>query len=169
MTVLTRVVFISTRSACFPPRRKSMHLWPGHQPRQTQQTCRQLLADNAGYAEHWMSFWNDMLRNDYAGTGYIDGGRKQITAGYTRHCYNNMPYNKFVAALINPTPDCAGFINGIVWRGAVSASQRKRSAGGAECHAGLSWAELQMQFLSRQLHQRLEARRFLRPGGRLRR
>jgi hypothetical protein len=38
-----------------------------------------LLADNQKYAEHWMSFWNDCLRNDYQGTGYIDGGRKQIT------------------------------------------------------------------------------------------
>ena len=23
-----------------------------------------LLADNTNYAEHWMSFWNDLLRND---------------------------------------------------------------------------------------------------------
>ncbi len=82
-----------------------------------------LLADNRQYAEHWMSFWNDALRNDYAGTGYIDGGRKQITAWLYKALFNNMPYDKFVAALINPTPDCAGFINGIVWRGAVSASQ----------------------------------------------
>ena len=84
-----------------------------------------LLADKTGYAEHWMSFWNDMLRNDYSGTGYIDGGRKQITAWLYNALYNNMPYNTFVATLIDPTPDCAGFINGIEWRGAVSASQRK--------------------------------------------
>ena len=38
-----------------------------------------LLADRAGYAGHWLTFWNDLLRNDYSGTGYIDGGRKQIT------------------------------------------------------------------------------------------
>ena len=40
---------------------------------------RTLLADNDNYALHWMTFWNDALRNDYRGTGYIDGGRKQIT------------------------------------------------------------------------------------------
>ena len=34
-----------------------------------------LLADREAYAGHWISFWNDLLRNDYAGTGYIDGGR----------------------------------------------------------------------------------------------
>ena len=38
-----------------------------------------LLGDSQAYAEHWLSFWNDLLRNDYKGTGYIDGGRKQIT------------------------------------------------------------------------------------------
>ncbi len=33
-----------------------------------------LLSDNRRYAEHWLTFWNDALRNDYRGTGYIDGG-----------------------------------------------------------------------------------------------
>src|SRR5215471_1812015 len=36
---------------------------------------RNLLSRNHDYAEHWLTFWNDMLRNDYKGTGYIDGGR----------------------------------------------------------------------------------------------
>ena len=40
---------------------------------------RELLADDVAYAEHWLTFWNDLLRNDYAGTGFITGGRKQIT------------------------------------------------------------------------------------------
>src|SRR3954447_5451459 len=35
----------------------------------------ELLANKQAYAEHWLSFWNDLLRNDYQGTGYIDGGR----------------------------------------------------------------------------------------------
>ena len=38
-----------------------------------------MLDDRRGYAEHWLTFWNDLLRNDYAGTGYVDGGRKAIT------------------------------------------------------------------------------------------
>src|SRR5438874_4057900 len=29
---------------------------------------KRLLADNRRYAEHWMTFWNDLLRNDYRGT-----------------------------------------------------------------------------------------------------
>ena len=39
----------------------------------------QLLAKDVSYADHWLTFWNDLLRNDYTGTGFITGGRKQIT------------------------------------------------------------------------------------------
>ncbi len=84
---------------------------------------RRLLADKRNYAEHWITFWNDMLRNDFTGTGYIDGGRKQITGWLYAALEDNMPYDRFVAQLVNPTPECAGFINGIVWRGVVNASQ----------------------------------------------
>jgi mono/diheme cytochrome c family protein len=85
--------------------------------------ARRLLADNTRYAEHWLSFWNDMLRNDYAGTGYIDGGRRQITAWLYGALAGNMPYDRFVAQLVNPTSESAGFSRGIVWRGVVNASQ----------------------------------------------
>ncbi|MBI4657369.1 MAG: DUF1553 domain-containing protein [Verrucomicrobia bacterium] len=82
-----------------------------------------LLADNQRYAEHWLTFWNDALRNDYKGTGYIDNGRKQITGWLYAALAENMPYDRFVAELINPTADSEGFVKGIVWRGAVNASQ----------------------------------------------
>ena len=52
---------------------------------------RRLLDDRKSYAEHWLAFWNDILRNDYAGTGYIDGGRKQITGWLYGSLYNNKP------------------------------------------------------------------------------
>jgi hypothetical protein len=41
-----------------------------------------LLADNTKYAEHWMSFWNDLLRNDDGLSYFSDadgGGRQSIT------------------------------------------------------------------------------------------
>ena len=82
-----------------------------------------MLADDRHYAEHWLSFWNDLLRNDYRGTGYIDGGRKQITAWLYSALFTNMPYDQFVAQLVNPTPESEGFTKGIVWRGVVNASQ----------------------------------------------
>src|SRR5947199_1763613 len=64
-----------------------------------------------------------MMRNDYNGTGYMDGGRKQITKWLYQARYTNMPYNEFVAELVNPTPESEGFTKGIVWRGVVNASQ----------------------------------------------
>jgi hypothetical protein len=77
-----------------------------------------LLADDQGYAEHWMSFWNDVLRNDFQGTGYIDGGRAQITDWLYDALYTNKPYDQFVRNLIAPeNPASEGFIKGIVWRG----------------------------------------------------
>jgi mono/diheme cytochrome c family protein len=82
-----------------------------------------LLADNRNYAEHWLTFWNDMLRNDYKGTGYIDGGRKQITKWLYSALRTNMPYDQFVGELIAPHAESEGFTKGIVWRGAVNASQ----------------------------------------------
>src|SRR5204863_2462419 len=75
------------------------------------------------YADHWLSFWNDMLRNDYSGTGYIDGGRKQITGWLYSALAKNKPYDQFTRELINPATEAEGFIKGIKWRGNVNASQ----------------------------------------------
>ncbi len=82
-----------------------------------------LLADKTAYTEHWLTFWNDLLRNDYAGTGYIDGGRKQISGWLYQALYDNMPYDEFVRQLVAPKPESEGFANGIKWRGSVSAAQ----------------------------------------------
>src|SRR5205807_8862473 len=82
-----------------------------------------LLGEPRSYGEHWLSFWNDLLRNDYAGTGYIDGGRKQISAWLYRSLLDNKPYDQFVRELIHSTPESEGFIKGITWRGNVNASQ----------------------------------------------
>ena len=83
-----------------------------------------LLADDEAYAEHWLTFWNDLLRNDYGGTGFITGGRKQISGWLYDSLLTNKPYNRFVHELIAPPTDASrGFIEGIKWRGEVSAGQ----------------------------------------------
>ena len=82
-----------------------------------------LLSRDRDYAEHWITFWNDLLRNDYVGTGYIDGGRRQITGWLYGALVKNTPYDQFVRELIAPTEASAGFISGIKWRGTVNASQ----------------------------------------------
>lgn len=93
-------------------------------PEKRRKLTDMLLEDDQAYASHWLSFWNDLLRNDYAGTGYIDGGRKQISDWLYRSLLENKPYNQFASELIAPSPESAGFANGIKWRGEVSAGQR---------------------------------------------
>jgi len=83
-----------------------------------------LLADDDAYAEHWLTFWNDLLRNDYGGTGFITSGRKQISKWLYESLLTNKPYDRFVRELIAPpTEESRGFIEGIKWRGEVSAGQ----------------------------------------------
>jgi hypothetical protein len=92
-------------------------------PGKREQLVHHLLNDDRRYAEHWLSFWNDLLRNDYRGTGYIDGGRKQITGWLFNALKTNMPYDEFVRELVTGANGAAGFTKGIVWRGTVNASQ----------------------------------------------
>lgn len=92
-------------------------------PDKRAQAVRELLGDDVAYAEHWLTFWNDLLRNDYTGTGFITGGRKQITAWLYRSLVDNKPYDQFVRELIAPTAESEGYIQGIRWRGDVNSSQ----------------------------------------------
>ena len=79
-----------------------------------------LLADDINYADHWISFWNDLLRNDYGGTGFITGGRKQISNWLYRSLAANKPFDQFARELIAPISDeSRGYIDGIKWRGDV--------------------------------------------------
>jgi len=59
-----------------------------------------LLADRQAYAEHWMSFWNDLLRNDEQTN--IDGLRKPITGWLYQSLLDNKPLDLLAAELLNP-------------------------------------------------------------------
>ena len=87
-------------------------------------TIDSLLGERGRYTGHWLTFWNDLLRNAYKGTGFIDGGRGQITEWLYRSLYENLPYDRFVHQLISPVSGSDGFIRGIKWRGVVNESQR---------------------------------------------
>ena len=84
-----------------------------------------VLGDEQAYAEHWLAFWNDLLRNEFAGTGFIDGGRNQVTGWLYGSLLNNKPYDQFVRELISPVKGSDGFMRGIKWRGQVNASQTR--------------------------------------------
>lgn len=84
----------------------------------------ELLGRDIEYTEHWLTFWNDLLRNDYEGTGFITGGRKQISAWLYDSLKVNKPFDVMVRELIAPPDEgSSGFIEGIKWRGTVSAGQ----------------------------------------------
>lgn len=85
---------------------------------------RTLLNRDHDYTQHWISFWNDALRNDYSGPGYITNGRKDITRWLYTSLLNNKPYHDFVRQLIDAEASSEGFIRGIRWRGEVNASQQ---------------------------------------------
>lgn len=93
-------------------------------PDKRAKVVRTLLNDNVAYAEHWLSFFNDLLRNDYSGTGFITGGRQQVSGWLYEALVNNKPFDQFARELIAPpTAASQGYIDGIRWRGEVSAGQ----------------------------------------------
>ncbi|MEO6181839.1 MAG: DUF1549 domain-containing protein, partial [Verrucomicrobiota bacterium] len=121
-SVFARRVYLDVHGL-LPPTDELAAFLADKNSRKREQLVQRLLSEQSSYAEHWLTFWNDLLRNDYKGTGYIDGGRKQITKWLYSALATNMPYDQFVAQLVNPTPDSEGFSKGIIWRGTVNASQ----------------------------------------------
>ena len=94
-------------------------------PRKREALVAALLADDEKYAEHWMSFWNDLLRNEDGVTYFSEtAGRKPITDWLFASLKSNMPYDQFVTRLINPKDpaDPDGFLVGVNWRGETSAA-----------------------------------------------
>ena len=84
-----------------------------------------LLSREVDYADHWLTFWNDLLRNDYTGTGFITGGRKQITSWLYDSLRTNKTYDVMTRELIVGQGNAAGFINGIKGAEIVNASQTR--------------------------------------------
>ena len=101
----------------------------------------QLLDNPTRYSEHWISWWNDLLRND-EGVAYISeiAQRKTITPWLLDALEKNKPYDQMVRELLNPTTssDPEGFLIGVNWRGTVSASQTPPLQVLAECRADFS-------------------------------
>jgi len=82
-----------------------------------------LLSVDHRYAAHWISFWNDHLRND-EGVVY-HGERKSITSWLFNALKANMSYRDMVRTLLNPPENSGaeGFLTGVTWRGEINASQ----------------------------------------------
>lgn len=76
----------------------------------------ELLSRNSDYAAHWMTFWNDLLRNDYTGPGFLHGGRREVSYWLHSALTENVPLDKFVSELVSPESSLsAGFTKGVLW------------------------------------------------------
>ncbi len=108
-----------------PPRPEELRAFLADaDPHKRAKAVRRLLSDSIGYADHWLSFWNDLLRNDYAGVGFDTGRRMQITQWLYDSLKSNLPFDRMVRELIAPpTTASKGFSAGITWRGEASAGQ----------------------------------------------
>ena len=108
-----------------PPADLKAFVEDGHADKRHKLVSR-LLADDQKYAENWISYWNDLLRND-EGVSYFSetASRKSISDWLLAALKTNLPYNEFVRELLNPAraKDPEGFLIGVNWRGTVSASQ----------------------------------------------
>ncbi len=114
-------------------------------PNKRTKLVAQLSDDPSRYAENWISWWNDLLRND-EGVAYISevAGRKSITPWLLDALEKNKPYNQMVRELLNPTAaaDPDGFLIGVNWRGVVSASQTpplQAAQNAAQVFAGINF------------------------------
>ncbi|MDE3196087.1 MAG: DUF1549 domain-containing protein, partial [Acidobacteriota bacterium] len=88
--------------------------------------ANRLLADDTKYAGNWISYWNDLLRNDEGANYYSEtASRKSITTWLYSALKTNMRFDTFVRDLLDPKEpgDPDGFLIGVNWRGTVSASQ----------------------------------------------
>lgn len=93
-------------------------------PEKRSRLIDELLDNQIDYADHWLTFFNDLLRNDYSGTGFITKGRKQISGWLYTSLHDNKPFDVMVRELIAPpSPESRGYMDGIKWRGEVSAGQ----------------------------------------------
>src|SRR5262249_15831055 len=75
-----------------------------------------LLDKRQAYAEHWMSFWNDLLRNEQ-GVALPGEKREWITDWLFDALRTNMPYDRMVRQLLNPQGPGAprAFLAGVNW------------------------------------------------------
>jgi len=109
-----------------PPPQELQRFVKDKSPAKREKLVQRLLADDTKYAENWISFWNDLLRNDEGVNYYSEtASRKSITKWLLASLKANLPYDQFVAKLLDPVSasDPDGFLIGVNWRGVVSASQ----------------------------------------------
>ena len=156
----SRGACISTSGDCCRPRSSSQQFLDDSAPDKRAALVATLLADDQKYAEHWMSFWNDLLRNEDGVTYFSEtAGRKSITDWLFASLENNLPYDQFVTRLLNPKERRRS--GRVPCRRELARRDERRGdamdAGVAEHRAGVSRHQPEVQRVPRQLRQQVEA------------
>ena len=115
----------STCGGCCRRRRRCRRSSAIERPASAKRSSRRCSPTIGKYAEHWISFWNDLLRNEDGVTYFSEtAGRKSITDWLLASLESNLPYDQFVTKLLNPSAptDPEGFLVGVNWRGETSAA-----------------------------------------------
>jgi hypothetical protein len=123
--VFARRVYLDAQGVLPPPEQLQTFL-DDRSPGKREALVEKLLANDQQYAENWISFWNDLLRNDEGVNYYSEtASRKSISDWLFTSLKSNTHYDDIVKKLLNPrgTNDPEGFLLGVNWRGAVNASQ----------------------------------------------
>lgn len=107
-----------------PDPRELQDFLSGTEPDKRSLLIDKLLNRREAYAEHWMTYWNDLLRNE-DGVALPGEKREWITRWLFDALKNNVPYDRMARELLAPEGPNAprGFLAGINWGGDVSASQ----------------------------------------------
>lgn len=86
-----------------------------NEPDKRQKLIDELLSRNVDYAVHWLSYWNDLLRNGYTGPGFLHGGRKEFTGFLFKSLLENKPFDQFARDIVTGEEGSGGFIKGVLW------------------------------------------------------
>ena len=82
------------------------------------------LRQDTDYTEHWLTFWNDWLRNGYAGFGLETADRYEISRWLYNALLTNKPYDEFARELISPKNlGSQGYAHGFRSRGKLTQQQ----------------------------------------------
>ncbi len=98
-----------------PTPKELLEFLSNNEPDKREKLIDSLLSRNIDYAVHWLSYWNDLLRNGYTGPGFLHGGRKEFTGFLFKSLLENKPYDEFAKDLVTGEAGSSGFIKGILW------------------------------------------------------
>ena len=96
-----RRAYLDSVGIAAPP--EDLQAFSHRNPNKRPARVQHLLADDDKYAQHWISFWNDLLRKKKVST--ITQRRHHARASDLAAfgATTNVPYNRWVEQLLNPT------------------------------------------------------------------